>query len=210
MESTRIAVLLHPYLDAGGLTSDQLRNISIYIDLLSKWNAKMNLTAVRNPEDMVRRHFGESLFAARNLVDPSSQITAADVGSGAGFPGIPLKIFAPGLKLTLIEAQGKKATFLREVIRTLKLPSIDVFQERADRWGKTADLVVLRAVEKFEQILSPAASLVSPGGRLGLLIGEQQLQLAQKLLPGSWLGPTLIPESGNRVLVIWKRDRIQA
>lgn len=205
MEPANIAELLHPYLGDSGLSNEQLADISTYIDLLVKWNAKMNLTAVRNPEEMVRRHFGESLFAARNLLDPADRVTAADVGSGAGFPGIPLKIYAPGVQMTLIEAHGKKATFLREVIRSLKLTDINVFQDRADRWGRTADVVVLRAVEKFEEILPAATALVGPGGRLGLLIGQQQLPVAQKLLTGNWSDPLPIPNSGNRVLEIWQK-----
>ena len=205
MEPARIEELLRPYLGGTDLNADQLAQISTHIDVLTKWNAKMNLTAVRDPEEMVRRHFGESLFAARNLLESADRITAADVGSGAGFPGVPLKVYAPGVQMTLIEAHGKKATFLREVIRGLKLTDINVFQDRADRWERTADLVVLRAVEKFEEILPAAAALVSPGGRLGILIGQQQLPVAQKLLPGNWSDPLLIPNSGHRVLEIWQK-----
>lgn len=203
MERERIEQLLHPYLGAELLLPEQLEHISTYIDLLVKWNTRVNLTAVRNPEEMVRRHFGESLFAARNLIAADDAISAADVGSGAGFPGIPLKIYAPQLRMTLIESHGKKATFLREVIRELKLTNINVFQERAENWGKTADMVTLRAVEKFETVLPVAARLVAPGGRLGLLIGEDQAEAAQKLVPGAWLESLRIPESSKRVLKSW-------
>jgi 16S rRNA (guanine527-N7)-methyltransferase len=205
MDPARISELLRPYLGDSDLTARQLGYISTYIDVLSKWNARMNLTAIRDPEEMVRRHFGESLFAARNLVSPDSTITAADVGSGAGFPGIPLKIFAPELRVTLIEAHGRKATFLREVIRTLKLIDIDAFRDRAEKWGQTADLVVLRAVEKFETVLPIAASLVAPGGRLGLLIGQDQGPIAKELLSGNWQSPIPIPETAKKVLQVWSR-----
>lgn len=87
MEEGRIAELLRPYLGDTLLTPEQLKCISTYIDILSLWNTRMNLTAIREPEEMVRRHFGESLFAARVLLAPESCIAAADVGSGAGFPG---------------------------------------------------------------------------------------------------------------------------
>lgn len=205
MERERIEQLLHPYLGAELLLPEQLEHISTYIDLIVKWNARVNLTAVRDPEEMVRRHFGESLFAARNLVSADDAMSAADVGSGAGFPGIPLKIYAPQLRMTLIESHGKKATFLREVIRELKLTNINVFQDRAENCGKTADLVTLRAVEKFKTVLPVAASLVAPGGRLGLLIGEDQGKIAEKLVPGSWSECLRIPESGKRVLKTWIR-----
>lgn len=203
MERERIEQLLDPYSGGNSLLPEQLEMISIYIDLLIKWNARVNLTAVRDPEDMVRRHFGESLFAARNLVAANSTISAADVGSGAGFPGIPLKIHAPQLRITLIESHGKKATFLREVIRELKLTNTNVFQDRAEKWDSTADLVTLRAVEKFQTALPVAAALVAPGGRLGLLIGEDQGRIAEGLVPGTWSEPLRIPESEKRVLKTW-------
>lgn len=205
MERERIGQLLHPYLEGELLAPEQLDSISIYVDLLVKWNSRVNLTAVRAPEEVVRRHFGESLFAARNLVTDDCTISAADVGSGAGFPGIPLKIYAPQSQLTLIESLGKKATFLREVIRHLRLTDINVFQGRAEKWGKTADLVTLRAVEKFETVLPAAAALVRPEGRLALLIGEDQVEAAQKLVPGTWSESKRIPESSKRVLKWWIR-----
>ena len=166
----------------------------------------MNLTAVRDPEQMVQRHFGESLFAARHLAAADSTITVADVGSGAGFPGIPLKIYAPNLHLTLIEAHGKKATFLREVCRSLKYTNINVFPGRAEDWKQTADLVTLRAVEKFDQALPVAAGVVAPRGRLALLIGAAQASTAERLLPGNWLDTFAIPDSRERALKIWQNQ----
>src|SRR4051795_12349591 len=97
----RIAELLVPFLGPAPLADSELSSIRTYIDLLLKWNAKLNLTAIRDPEEIVTRHFGESLFAARHLLDSSASSSAIDVGSGAGFPGLPLQIWAPGLKLTL-------------------------------------------------------------------------------------------------------------
>jgi 16S rRNA (guanine527-N7)-methyltransferase len=206
VETARIAELLAPFLGSQSLTEHQLISISTYIDLLLKWNARMNLTAVRSPEQIVERHFGEALFAARHLLTPESAISVADVGSGAGFPGIPLKIYAPNLKLTLIEAQGKKATFLREVARTLYLAELNVFANRADEWGKSAELVTLRAVEKFEDMLPVASTLVSSGGRLALLVGERQSGRAEEILPGNWLPTVSIPESRERVLKVLQKD----
>lgn len=165
----------------------------------------MNLTAVRDPEQIVQRHFGESLFAARTLLSRDSTETVVDVGSGAGFPGIPLRLYAPGIQLTLLEAHGKKATFLREVCRAVKFTNVNVIRERAEDWGGTANLVTLRAVEKFDQVLNSAAALVAPGGRMGILLGARQASGVETLVPGSWSDSIPIPESRERVVRIWQK-----
>src|SRR5271170_6559405 len=140
MDAARIAALLEPFVETA-LADSQLEQISTYIDLLIRWNTRINLTAIRNQEEILTRHFGESLFTARHLfparttwgqppepalsevegavpAEPSST-RLIEVGSGAGFPGLPIKIWAPEINLTLIEANQKKATFLREVARVL-------------------------------------------------------------------------------------------
>ena len=205
MDAARIAELLSPYLGGEKFAEGELASISSYIDLLLKWNARMNLTAVRDPEQIVQRHFGESLFAARNLVAKDSTITVADVGSGAGFPGIPMKIYAPGLRSTLIEAHGKKAIFLREICRGLTLANINVFNGRAEDWHQTAELVTLRAVERLEQVLPVAASLVAPAGRLALLIGASQATEVEKSLKGYWSDSIPLPDSREKVLKTWQK-----
>jgi 16S rRNA (guanine527-N7)-methyltransferase len=134
---------------------------------------------------------------------------AADIGSGAGFPGIPLKLWAPEINLTLIESNHKKATFLREIIRALTLTDVNVFHGRAERLLTSDpqlalfDLVTLRAVEHFAQILPVAAALVAPGGRLALLIGSSQLGEARSLLPSlTWSEPLPVPRSQSRTLFV--------
>lgn len=202
MDLAKIQELLRPYLEEEKLSEEQTERVSIYLDLLLKWNARVNLTAIRDPEQMVERHFGESLFAARQLVQHDTNFTVADVGSGAGFPGIPLKIYAPELQLTLIEAHGKKATFLREVVRAIGLTDVDVFAGRAEQWERTADLVTLRAVERFEVVLPLATGLVAPGGRLAILVGASQGAKAEELAPGGWGVPVGIPGSRERVVKV--------
>jgi 16S rRNA (guanine527-N7)-methyltransferase len=130
--------------------------------------------------------------------------SVVDVGSGAGFPGVPIKLWSPDIRLTLIESNQKKAAFLREVTRRLKLNDVDVFDRRAEDFQSgTADLVTLRAVEKFESVLPIAARLVAPGGRLALLVGEAQVKKAQHALPSfAWDTPLTIPGSLSRVLAI--------
>ncbi len=208
MEAVRIAELLQPFIGDAELPPLLLEQLQRYLDLLLRWNARINLTAVRDPEQVVTRHFGESLLAARVLFGDSAPASLADVGSGAGFPGIPIKLFAPQIDLTLIESQGKKATFLREVLRALNLKGARVFGGRAEEWGRTADLVTLRAVERFERALPVSANLVAPGGSLCLLIGSSQVNPAQELLGDlwKWAKPVTVPQSAGRVVVIAKRS----
>ena len=218
METTRIAELLQPFLgspDEGRLTANGLSNISTYIDLLLRWNARVNLTAIRQPEEIVTRHFGESLFAARHLFpsatpeQSSVPIRLIDIGSGAGFPGLPIKIWVPHLDLTQIESNQKKATFLREVARTLTLMNVNVFPGRArDFQDPPAQLVTLRAVERFESALPTAADLVAPHGRLALLITKSQLARAHDVTPTfTWHAPLQIPLSSSRILAVGVRER---
>ena len=208
MDPARIAELLRPFTGDAELPAEMLEQFRLYLDLLLRWNARVNLTAVRDPEQIVTRHFGESLFAAR-MLDPqaAAPITLADVGSGAGFPGIPIKLWALHLELTLIESHNKKATFLREALRTLKLNHAQVFCGRAEQWGQTADLVTLRAVEHFERALPVAEALVRPGGKLCLLIGSSQMKSAQELSGEQWTwhDPLPVPLSTGRVVVIGER-----
>src|ERR1700758_3441051 len=170
MQESRIADLLHPFLgppDAQHLSPDTYNRISTYIDLLQHWNARVNLTAIRNEEEIVTRHFGESFFAARSLFPlcpPLSPVVkgvaVADLGSGAGFPGIPMKLWAQEISLTLIESNHKKATFLREVTRALTLMNVNITNTRAESLADIKfEVVTLRAVERFESILPVAASL---------------------------------------------------
>jgi 16S rRNA (guanine527-N7)-methyltransferase len=236
MRPARISDLLQPFLspttnhchsesgqragqEPAVLSAAQLQSISTYIDILQHWNARISLTAIRDEEEIVTRHFGESLFAARHLFQPypvSSSVPpvakgfdpangrVADLGSGAGFPGIPIKLWAPSISLTLIESNQKKATFLRELSRALTLTDVNIQNARAETLPpSTFDLVTLRAVERFAQALPTAAKLLSPNRRLALLIASSQLSTARSTLPQLSFGaPIPIPESRTRVLLI--------
>ena len=241
MHPDRIAELIAPFLEmsptddqrlfvAGaeqneGTNDTLVYSISTYIDILLRWNARINLTAIRDPEEIVTRHFGESLFAARHLFpgvypvptvlkdfdsandqQPARKDLVADLGSGAGFPGIPFKLWNPSINLTLIESNHKKATFLREVTRSLTLTDINVFSGRAEDLSRAQarfDLVTLRAVEHFEDALQISAALLVPGGRLALLIGSSQHDAAATILPSLSWGPARpIPLSRSRSILI--------
>jgi 16S rRNA (guanine527-N7)-methyltransferase len=230
MQPARIAELLEPFLGStqGPTpgTGDLLANISTYIDILVRWNARINLTAIRDPEEIVTRHFGESFFAARRLfrgerpalqgrvteegqtgASAPARETVADIGSGAGFPGIPLKLWAPQIALTLIESNQKKVAFLREVTRALTLTDIDIQNVRAEDLRQTFNLVTLRAVERFDKILPIAVSLVATAGRLALLIGRSQLEQATSAPSLAWQAPVPIPLSRSRILLLGTRSQ---
>jgi 16S rRNA (guanine527-N7)-methyltransferase len=237
METARIADLLAPFLNGASLTPAQLDQISTYIDLLIRWNSRVNLTAIRTPDEIVTRHFGESFFAARHLfpcgadtpvrppasqppnppASPKPSTTPApvpqtrplllDLGSGAGFPGLPIKIWSPATPVTLIESNNKKVAFLREAIRTLGLTDINVSAARAEGLPDSlAATVTLRAVERFAQILPTAIRLLAPSGRLALLISHPQLQEALHLSPTlTCPNPIPIPASKSRILAICEK-----
>jgi 16S rRNA (guanine527-N7)-methyltransferase len=242
MHPQRIAELLHPFLppdpnpchsergrrpgeEPAVLSPSQLQSISTYIDILQRWNARINLTAIRDEEEIVTRHFGESLFVARHLFPDAhvgtapqacpersrsgcpaqrdSAVRLADVGSGAGFPGLPIKLWAPDIALTLIESNHKKATFLREVSRALKLTDVETMNVRAETITLTFDVVTFRAVEGFADVLRVARTLLSPTGRLALLISSSQLPTAESALPDIiWRAPIPIPNSQSRQLLV--------
>jgi 16S rRNA (guanine527-N7)-methyltransferase len=160
LSDVRIAQLLEPYYPRPSL--EVISQLSVFLDLLLKWNARTNLTAIRDPEEIVRRHFGESLFAAANL---PPAVTLLDLGSGAGFPGIPIQIAHPALRVTLAESQNKKATFLKEAMRTLSLKS-EVWGRRTEDLpiDRRFDVVTLRAVDDPMAALMEARCHVASGG----------------------------------------------
>jgi 16S rRNA (guanine527-N7)-methyltransferase len=166
LSESAIAALLAPYLPE--VPATLLPQLSTYLDLLLKWNARTNLTAIRNPEEIVRRHFGESLFAARHL-NPNTS-TLLDFGSGAGFPGLPIALLRPDIQVTLAESQNKKATFLREAIRNLTLTT-EVWSNRVEAMpaSQRFDVVALRAVDNMDTALPAAIARITPGGQLTLL-----------------------------------------
>ena len=200
MEIAAIAHLLEPFIELDEL---RLRAISTYIDLLLKWNARINLTAIREPSEIVQRHFGESLFVAKYLLDQQQPQTAIDLGSGAGFPGVPFAMLAPEVQVTLIESQQKKGTFLKELIHVLGLKNVKVFGDRAENYPDTSDLVMLRAVEKFDEALPMAVRLATAGGRIALMIGSGQMEPARKLSSDvNWGNGIQVPCGTSRQLLV--------
>ncbi len=202
--TAEIASLLRPYIE---LEEKDLARIETYVTLLRKWNARISLTSVRDPHEIVRRHFGESFFAAAQLLTVEDALTVVDFGSGAGFPGIPMVMFGRHSRFTLIEANGKKAAFLNEAIRALGLGNARVFSGRAEDFGERADLVTMRAVEKFQESLPLAVTLAKPGGRVAIMIGAGQAESASAAsLKLAWQPPIAIPGGHSRILLVGKRE----
>ena len=147
-----------------------------YLELLLRWNARTNLSAIRSAEEMVLRHFGESLQCAELI--PQEAKTLLDFGSGAGFPGMPCALLRPELTVTLAESQGKKAAFLQELSRTLQR-SVTVYAGRVEAMpaSQRFDVVTMRAVDRMAEACRAARKRVRPGGRLIVMTSE--IALAQ-------------------------------
>lgn len=199
MDTKQIANLLRPF---ATLDEKQLGQTLMYVKLIIKWNARVNLTAVRKPEDIVTRHFGESYFVGRHALAAGEAAMIADLGSGAGFPGLPLALLAPQAQVTLIESNHKKAAFLNEVVRTLTVGNAKVFTGRGEDYPEKADVVTMRAVEKFDLAITVASRIVNSGGRLALMIGKSQVEAAKKVNQSLiWSEPIEIPGGHSRVLL---------
>ena len=144
------------------LTDAQAEALESHYDLLVRWNRTLNLTTIRDLPEVVERHYGESIFLAAHL--PADPLRIADVGSGAGFPGLPVAIYRPDCLLTLVESHQRKAVFLKEAARSLS--NVRVLARRAEQVDEEFDLAISRAVSYHDlsaslRALAPAAALLS-------------------------------------------------
>jgi len=166
--------LLRQRLDAGlsalGIALDEaaIARLLDYVDLLERWNAAYNLTAVRDPAEMVTRHLVDSLA----ILPYVSGTTLADLGSGAGLPGIPLAIAAPEREVLLVDSNGKKARFLREAVRKLALAKARVAESRVEHVEGTFDCITARAFASLADMLAWGGHLLAPRGRWLALKGR--------------------------------------
>jgi 16S rRNA (guanine527-N7)-methyltransferase len=178
-----------------------------YLDLLLRWNQRLNLTAIREPLQIIQRHFVESAFVAQHL--PGDISSMLDYGSGAGFPGIPIAICCPAIRVTLAEAQGKKASFLREALRVLALPG-EVYPGRVEAipGGTIFDAVSMRAVEKMESAIPIAAERAKK--YLVLLTTAKSAAASRGFSPElEWLEPVPLPNSAQMILAVGQRENPQ-
>lgn len=160
------------------LTEAQLSAFERYRQELMAWNERVNLTGILDPEEIVVKHFLDSLSVYLALPDRPSTLSLIDVGSGAGFPGLPLKIARPDLRLTLLEATGKKTVFLQHIVETLKLTGVTIVTARAEEAGRRPehreryDVAVARAVAPLPVLAEYTLPLVKVGGRVILQKGQ--------------------------------------
>jgi len=180
-------------LDVCLLNGAQIEQLYRHYELLTRWNKVLNLTAIRRMEDAVPRHYCESLFLAAHL--PTEPITLADVGSGAGFPGIPIAVLRPECRVTLIESHKRKAVFLREATRNLA--NVRVVAERAEAVEESFDWIVSRAVKPAEVLrLLPRLAR-----HVGFLIGQADCCNILKINKIVWRAPVPLPWGRQRVLL---------
>lgn len=184
-----------------GLSLEATEKFSVYLDLLQRWNSRLNLTAIREPEEILRRHFLECIFCAQQLPDEIDILL--DFGSGAGLPGIPIAISRPEISVTLAESQAKKASFLREVVRTLGLRA-EVYDGRVEDIpsGRIFDAVTLRAVDKMLLACQAALPRIKPGGQMIVFATENTASgIQRKIEDLTWDTPLKVPFSHQEVLL---------
>jgi 16S rRNA (guanine527-N7)-methyltransferase len=169
------------------LTSDQEAALEAHLDLLMRWNKSLNLTAIRNREEAIKRHYGEALFLAARL--PAGALRIADIGSGAGFPGFPVAILRPDCSVTLIESHQRKAVFLKEASRKAK--NVRVLAKRAEDVTEKFDWVISRAVSYAD--LAPVLKKLAPNA--ALLGGAE---CPPEDLGFVWDGPVALPWGDQR------------
>ena len=197
-----IARALSPYIRQP-LGDPQLLSIAKYLDLLKRWNQTIPLTSIEEDTEVVARHFGESMFAGSLVLIERGRL--ADVGSGAGFPGFPLKIAFPKLGVTLLEPNIKKCAFLREVQGTLGLTGVEVVRSRYEDFPAASasfDFVCSRAIGGYKRLLQWSKVVLRPQGRVILWLGIEDSILLSRAKGWNWELPVSIPESRRRVVLI--------
>jgi len=188
------------------LSDPQLLSIARYLELLKRWNQTIPLTSIEEDTELVTRHFGESIFVGSLL--PIERGRLADVGSGAGFPGLPLKIAFPELEVTLIEPNLKKCAFLREVQTTLALNGVEVVRSRYEDFPAAPDsfdFLCSRALGGYKRLLQWSKAVLRPAGRIILWQGTEDSISLSRTKGWNWELPVKIPESRRRVVLMGSR-----
>ena len=177
--------------------------------LLLSWNDKVNLTAIRDPLEILYRHFCECMYSSAAVPIEGGRL--ADVGSGGGFPGLPLKIIRPDLHVVLVESNLKKAAFLAEVIRELELTETQVIVGRYQELGEEIaplDIVCSRALGEFVPFLEWARSDQLGTKEVILWIGARDLDEILKIQTWNWREPIPVPQSLRRLLLVGARKPV--
>lgn len=184
-------------------SKDQNAKIREYTLLLLRWNRTVSLTSITDPIEIVGRHFGESMFASRLL--PVENCRLVDIGTGAGFPGLAVKIACPGIHLILIESNRKKCAFLSEAIRILDFDDVEVRPERFEQIRPEtiqANVITSRAVGDFKQLLRWSFRGLVPRGHLLLWVGSEDSTRTASSPGWTWQSAVRIPDSQRRFILI--------
>lgn len=189
---------LQPWLT---LSDDQIRQLWEHYEVLLRWNERINLTSIPPGEEMVIRHYCESLFFAAHLPVAPPATSILDMGSGAGFPGVPLAILRPDLRITLLESHQRKAVFLRESTRGL--PNISMLARRAESVSGRFDLLVSRGVDARD-VLKSIPRLAS---KVGLMLGQDDFSVIQSAADIAWSVPVQLPWGDRRLCVFGEVPR---
>lgn len=201
MTPKRIHQLLEPYLSRP--LPDRIEyKIQKYMALLDKWGARMPLTSVHDPEKTVRFHFGESIFALSAAGRDDGRL--ADVGSGAGFPGLAIKLANPALSVSLIESSKKKCAFLHEVVRSLELDGVQIIPstfESSQIEAGSLSFVTSRALGRNDLVLAWAREKLIQDGSVILWVGGDDSRTVPTSPGWSWAAPVLIPGTNCRFLL---------
>jgi 16S rRNA (guanine527-N7)-methyltransferase len=198
-----ISRALNPYNVEAAVPGPLCDQIRVYADLLLRWNRRISLTTITDPLEILRFHFGESLFAIASV--PIRHGRLADVGSGAGFPAIPIRMVCKDISLTLIESNRKKAAFLAEVSRELDLSGVHIHAERmeeVDDRGLGFDFVTARAVAIDDIFLQWANSHLKPAGAIALWLGRDNSRKISLSSSWKWRDPINIPGADRRVILV--------
>jgi 16S rRNA (guanine527-N7)-methyltransferase len=198
-----ITLALNPYnVEATdrGLLYDQIR---LYTDLLLRWNRRVSLTTITDPLEILRFHFGESFLAIASV--PIRQGRLADVGSGAGFPAIPIRMVCGDVVLTLIESNRKKAAFLAEVARELDLSGVQVRPERMEDVNDRNlgfDFITARAIAIDDVFLGWANHHLKLSGIIALWLGRDDSENISLSDSWTWRDPIKVPGTSRRVILV--------
>jgi 16S rRNA (guanine527-N7)-methyltransferase len=177
------------------LSEQQVHQLYEHYELLQLWNKKINLTSVKAGVETVIRHYCESLFFGAHFPGDPERVAVADLGSGAGFPGVPLAILKPEWKVALIESNQRKAVFLRESTRDLN--NVSVLAERAEDISIAYDWLVSRAVSP-DEVLKNVPRLAS---QVGLMLGEDDFSTVKSISNIAWSEPLRLPWGDRRICV---------
>lgn len=161
-------------------TQKELKKLNNFYELLIEWNKKINLTRITDKKEVYLKHFYDSLTIVKE-VDLNNVETLCDVGTGAGFPGIVLKIFYPNLKITLIDSLLKRVNYLNEMIKKLELPNITAIHTRAEDYKGTFDIVTARAVANIEKLTNYTMHLVAKKGIFIAMKGNIEEELTEQI-----------------------------